>query len=312
MSTQNPFFSLLTTYPGGTPLKNPDTTQSKDIEIVADGPPGNPLEITDTHNGTLRVLTPPGSVYNKSGRYLHRELNMLDGGHTFGLRANSSSAPFHQWLLTVGAAVTPTIKEFFNSAGTFVPNGGTAWERSTGDSSARLKGTAAPTLQVRLTGGTAPVVTQAYSDGSWEATLSIGSPGTFVFRAEALYGDHPVSGPYAITKKVQQVPRIVAVYANNVLVAPGGLKLTQRSVTIEVEVEFGDGPANRQVRVEVSNKPAGYHFAGSIIVSGAGRRRVAAPPTVDVPHQLAINLGVYANDGELQASPVSIGIIGAE
>ncbi|MFP0197554.1 Ig-like domain-containing protein [Pseudomonas sp. PHC1] len=104
MSTQNPFFSFFTTHPGGTPLNNPDITQSEGIEIGADGPPGDPLEITDTHGGTLKVLTPPDSVFNQSGRYLHQELNMLDGMHTFGLRANSSSAPFDQWKLTVSAS----------------------------------------------------------------------------------------------------------------------------------------------------------------------------------------------------------------
>ena len=106
MSTQNPFFSFFTTYPGGTPLNNPDTTQSKGIEMEADGPPGDPLEITDTHNGLIKVLTPLGSVFNPSGRYPHRELNMQDGVHTFGLRANSSSAPFHQWVLEVGSRDT--------------------------------------------------------------------------------------------------------------------------------------------------------------------------------------------------------------
>jgi hypothetical protein len=118
MSTQNPLFSFFSTYPGGTPLNNPDTTQSKDIEIGADGPPGNPLEITDTHKGTLKVLTPPGSVYNQSGRYLHRELNMLDGVHTYGLRANSSSLPSDTWELTVGTPVV--LSENFDLIGQFL------------------------------------------------------------------------------------------------------------------------------------------------------------------------------------------------
>ncbi|MBL0797787.1 MULTISPECIES: hypothetical protein [Pseudomonas] len=119
MSTQNPFFSFFTTYPGGTPLNNPDTTQSKGIEMGADGPPGNPLEITDTHNGTLKVLTPAGSVYNQSGRYLHRVLNMLDGVHTFGLRANSSSVPTDQWALTVGT--NETIEDFRSTPDQILP-----------------------------------------------------------------------------------------------------------------------------------------------------------------------------------------------
>ncbi|RIJ09810.1 hypothetical protein DXT77_15295 [Pseudomonas sp. 91RF] len=111
MSTQNPFFSFFSTYPGGTPLNNPDITQSKGIEIGADGPPGDPLEITDTHGGALKVLTPPGSVFNQSGRYLHRELNMLGGVHTFGVRTNSSSKP-SEWVLTVVESDLPNTEDF--------------------------------------------------------------------------------------------------------------------------------------------------------------------------------------------------------
>ncbi len=107
---QNPFFSFFTTYPGGTELENPDCTDSKGIDLGADGRPGDPLEITDTdQNGTVKVLTKSGDVFNSSGGYLLTVLNLINGQHTFRLRANSSSLPSDQWMLTIDAAEPLTI-----------------------------------------------------------------------------------------------------------------------------------------------------------------------------------------------------------
>jgi hypothetical protein len=99
---QNPYFSYATEHPSGKPLKPPDTTLSRDIEIGADGPPKTPLQITDTHNGTLKVLSPANAEYNDSGRFFMRVEGLSEGMHTFGLRPNSSSLPSDQWSLTVG------------------------------------------------------------------------------------------------------------------------------------------------------------------------------------------------------------------
>ncbi|WP_192564230.1 Ig-like domain-containing protein [Pseudomonas gozinkensis] len=127
---QNPYFSFFTSFPGGTPYKNPDSTLLRGLDMGADGPPGSPLEITHTHNGILKVLTPPGSVFNPSGRFLLQVLNLFDGSHTFGLRANSSSSPFHEWLLNVGAVEKLTIDSLKGlNSGVEIPSGTSTSEK---------------------------------------------------------------------------------------------------------------------------------------------------------------------------------------
>ncbi|WP_192563944.1 beta-propeller fold lactonase family protein [Pseudomonas gozinkensis] len=193
MSTQNPFFSFFSTFPGGTPLKNPDITQSKDIEMGADGPPGDPLEITDTHNGVIKVLTPPGSVFNTSGRYLHRVQNMLDGAHTFGLRANSSSTPFHQWVLTVGAAETLTIEMIKGLiSGKEIPEGSSTSETLFAMSG---KARANATCYLRIDGVRQQGLIAVDGSRNWTYNTGTQTPGLHSYAVEGNYDSGPVSAP---------------------------------------------------------------------------------------------------------------------
>lgn len=193
MSTQNPFFSFFTTHPGGTPLNNPDTTQSKGIEIGADGPPGDPLEITDTHGGTLKVLTPRGSVFNQSGRYLHQELNMLDGVHTFGLRANSSSLPSHEWGLTVSAAESLKIVSIKGLiSGKEILEGTNTTETLFAMSG---KARANSTCYLRIDGVRQPGLIAVDANGDWAYNTSTQASGRRSYEIEGNYDSGPISTP---------------------------------------------------------------------------------------------------------------------
>lgn len=190
---QNPFFSFFTSFPGGTPYKNPDNTLLRGLDMGADGPPGSPLEITHTHNGILKVLTPPGSVFNPSGRFLLQVLNLFDGSHTFGLRANSSSSPFHEWLLNVGAVETLTIDSLKGlNSGVEIPSG-----TSTSEKLFALSGQARASATVDLYDNgilvAGPIAVGPL--GNWTYNTGPQTPGPHSYTVRGKYDSGPESTP---------------------------------------------------------------------------------------------------------------------
>ncbi|MFP0198370.1 hypothetical protein ACKJSM_24790 [Pseudomonas sp. PHC1] len=98
MSTQNPFFTYCTTYPGGSPIPSGSSTPSTGIELGGSGPPGTPYEII--HNGEYPPAAAVGT-YNPSGAFIQQQLKLTPGPHRFELRVNASSSVTDVWTLTV-------------------------------------------------------------------------------------------------------------------------------------------------------------------------------------------------------------------
>lgn len=252
---QNPYFSFFTTYPGGTPLGNPDRTESKGIELGADGPPGDPLEITDTHNGTLKVLTPPGSVFNPSGRFLLQVLNLLDGPHTFGLRANSGSLPFHEWLLTVGAVETLTIASLKGLiSGVEIPSG-----TSTSETLFALSGKARASANIDLYDNgvfvAGPIAVDA--NGNWTYNTGLQTPGPHSYTVRGKYDSGPESAP----------PRTLNIGGGLIIADPSPLILNGRNYTISGTglnwIGTGNDPVGTSGRKTVSGGQPPYTYTSS-------------------------------------------------
>ncbi len=124
-NAQDPSFIYCTTL-GGTDIPNPGNAPAAGFELGATGPVGESLEITDTLNGSLKVVSPPGSVFNASGRFIQQVLGPAAGAHIMGLRKNASSSSTSSWVLTVGNSSPLTIDlsplmlnkySFFNNKG---------------------------------------------------------------------------------------------------------------------------------------------------------------------------------------------------
>ncbi|WP_162803466.1 hypothetical protein [Pseudomonas kribbensis] len=98
MSTQNPFFSYCTTFPGGSPINPGDTTPSTKVEFGGNGPAGAPFVITDS--GSVVA----SGVFNQSSAFIQRLENLTNGPHRFELRENSSLPPTDVWMLTVSTS----------------------------------------------------------------------------------------------------------------------------------------------------------------------------------------------------------------
>ncbi|MFP0198188.1 Ig-like domain-containing protein [Pseudomonas sp. PHC1] len=123
--TQAPSFIYCTTL-GGTDIPNPGNAPAAGFELGAMGQAGEPLEITDTFNGSTTIVSSPGSVFNPSGRFLQRVHDPAAGVHIMGLRPNASLPSTSNWVLTVGNSNPLTIDlsplsldkySFFNNKG---------------------------------------------------------------------------------------------------------------------------------------------------------------------------------------------------
>ncbi len=110
MSTQYPFFSYCTTYPGGSPLNPDDTTPSTGVEFGGSGPEGAPFVITD--NGSVVA----SGDFNQSGKFVQPLVNLAQGPHRFELRGNASLPATNVWLFTVGIPDTTSGHENFENA----------------------------------------------------------------------------------------------------------------------------------------------------------------------------------------------------
>jgi hypothetical protein len=230
--------------------------------------------------------------------------------HSFtGKALYGSGAVSAARTLTVTAATAPTLTSVKGSpSGVEIPDGGRTFEIDV-----TLSGVAAKGQKVEVLNGTTPKgePTADPATGIWTLTTRL-TLGDNSFTAKALYGSGATSAARRLTLATLTRPKIVGVYANGVLMIAGQNVLKQRSVTFEVEVEFGDGPANRPLMVEVKNIPAGYNFTGTILVSGGGRRRIAAPPTRDIAPSFAPILYAEAYDNSLSGNNnFGFGIVGA-
>ncbi|VVM61291.1 hypothetical protein PS624_01316 [Pseudomonas fluorescens] len=207
----------------------------------------------------------------------------------------------------MAVATAPTLTSVRDSVGE-VAAGGTTF-----DTSVTLSGKAFANQKVEIFDGTTSKgEVPVDASGNWTLPLTALSASAHSITVKALYGSNPVSAARIFTVAKRQTPNVVAAYANGVFIPlHTGIELTQRSVMIEVEVEFGNAPGSREMRVEIEAGGNQYTFAGSVVVSGAGRRRFALQPVRDIPHRLALNLYARAyGDGLAQSGPYGFGIIG--
>lgn len=148
---------------------------------------------------------------------------MLDGVHTFGLRANSSSAPFDQWGLTVGAAETLTIDSIKGLvSGKEIPEG-----TSTAETLFAMSGKARAnsTCYLRIDGVRQPGLIGVDGNGDWVCNTATQVPGRRSYEIEGNYDSGPVSTPPRTLTVIQALSVDTSVlHLNGVMVRGGHIR----------------------------------------------------------------------------------------
>jgi hypothetical protein len=185
MSTQNPFFSYCTTYPGGYPLNPGDTTSSTGIELGLNGPTGNPFVITDSGSVVASGVFEPSSPFKQL-------VNLARGLHRFELRGNASLPATDVWILTVDAAETLKIVSIKGLiSGVEIPEG-----TSTSESLFTMSGRARPnsTIYLRIDGVKQPGLIAVDENGDWTYNTGTQAPGLRTYAIEGNYDKDPGTG----------------------------------------------------------------------------------------------------------------------
>ncbi|RIJ06743.1 hypothetical protein DXT77_28515 [Pseudomonas sp. 91RF] len=192
MSTQNPFFSYCTTYPGGSPLNPGDTTSSTGVEFGGSGPAGAPFVITD--NGTVVA----SGMFNPSSAFIQQLVNLAQGLHRFELRENASLNPTDVWLLTVGAAETLKIVSIKGLiSGKEILDGDT-----TSETLFAMSGKARKNSTIYLRDGETRISGLIAVDGNDDWTYNTGTQaeGLRSYTIEGNYDSGPISAPQRTLK----------------------------------------------------------------------------------------------------------------
>ncbi|MCX2541915.1 Ig-like domain-containing protein [Pseudomonas sp. COW5] len=191
MSTQNPFFSYCTTYPGGSPLNPGDTTPSTGVEFGGSGPAGAPFVITD--NGSVVA----SGVFNPSSAFIQQLVNLAQGPHRFELRGNASLPATDVWLLTVGTAETLTIDSIKGLiSGAEIPEGTTTSETLFAMSGKARKNS---TIYLRIDGIRQPGLIAVDENGNWTYNTGTQAAGPRSYTIEGNYDSGPISTPRTLT-----------------------------------------------------------------------------------------------------------------
>ncbi|WP_434707910.1 hypothetical protein J3P75_19850 [Pseudomonas sp. R1-1] len=278
------------------------TTFDTSVTLSGKASPNQKVEIFDGVTSKGDVLVDANGNWTLPLTALSATAHSITVKALYGSNPVSAARTF-----TVAVATAPTITTVRDSVGE-VTQGGTTF-----DTSVTLSGKASPNQKVEIFDGvTSKGEVLVDANGNWTLPLKALSATAHSITVKALYGSNPVSAARTFTVVARQTPYVVAAYANGVLIPLNtAIELTQRSVMIEVEVEYGNAPGSREMRVEIKEGGNQYTFAGSVVVSGAGRRRFAVQPARDIPHRLALNLYARAyGDGLAQNAPFGFGIIG--
>lgn len=187
MSTQNPFFSYCTTYPGGFPIPTGTSTPSTGVEFGGSGPAGVPFIITD--NGSIVA----SGVFNQSSAFIQQLVNLAQGPHRFELRENASLPVTDVWILTVGAVETLTIDSLKGLiSGVEIPSG-----TSTSESLFVIGGKARPNATVDLYDNgifiAGPIAVDA--NGNWAYNTGPQTDGPHSYTVRGMYDSGPESAP---------------------------------------------------------------------------------------------------------------------
>ncbi len=258
MSTQNPFFSYCTTYPGGSPLSPGDTTPSTGVEFGGSGPAGAPFVITD--NGAVVA----SGVFNPSSAFIQQLVNLVQGLHRFELRGNASLPETDVFILTVGAAVTLTINSLRGLiSGAVIPEAAT-----TPETLFAMSGKAKPnsTIYLRIDGVRQPGLIAVDRNGDWAYNTGTQAAGLRSYTIEGNYDSGPVSTPprTLIVGTTLIVPTLINVLDANNVEVPEGTSTASTQLTSK-----GKASPGQQVEV-LDDSGASAVPKGKATVSASG------------------------------------------